>query len=136
MSQLKRIKSFLNKRDFIAKLYEKFLDVNNLCFQKINRSDFSSRHLFVILVKKKGLRNLLYKYLASKKIQANYHYIPIYHHPLYNISNKFNKMRLKNYERYYEQALSLPIHCNINKKDVFKIIKEINLFFSHVKKNK
>tara|TARA_B100000900_G_scaffold416185_1_gene449808 strand:- start:4415 stop:5575 length:1161 start_codon:yes stop_codon:yes gene_type:complete len=131
LNQLKRIKTFLKKRDNIAKIYEKNLNKKNLYIQEISKHDFSSRHLFIILLKKKGVRDKLYKHLKIKKIETNLHYIPIYKHPLYKKYFFKKKIRLENSEKYYDRALSLPIHCNLNKKDVFKIIKEINLFCSN-----
>ncbi len=129
LNQLKRINSFLNKRNDIASLYEKHLDTKNLYFQEISKYDYSSRHLFIIFLKKNNLRDLLYKHLKSKKIETNLHYIPIYKHPLYRKDYLTKKIRLENSEKYYQRALSLPMHCNLNRKDVLKVIKEINLFF-------
>ena len=132
LNQLKRINSFLKKRNDIARIYEKHLDTKNLYFQEISKYDYSSRHLFIIFLKNNNLRDLLYKYLKSKKIETNLHYIPIYKHPLYRKNYLKKKIRLENSEKYYNRALSLPIHCNLDRKDVLKIIKEINLFFSNV----
>lgn len=129
LSQLKRIQTFLKKRNLISKLYEKHLDKRNIYLQKIKKSDFSSRHLFIILLKNEKLRNPLYKYLKSKKIQTNFHYIPIYNHPLYKKNTLYKKVKLENSEKYYNKALSLPIHYNLKKSEVLRIIKEINLFF-------
>lgn len=132
LNQLKRINFFLKKRDVISQLYEKYLDKKNISFQKIKKSDFSSRHLFIILLKNKKIRNKLYEHLKLKKIQTNLHYIPIYNHPLYKENSLYKKIKLENSEKYYSRALSLPIHCNLDRKDVLKVIKEINLFFLNV----
>ena len=132
LNQLKRIRLFLKKRNEISKLYEKYLNNENICFQKIDRNVFSSRHLFIILLKKGGLRDKLYTFLKKKKIDTNLHYIPIYKHPLYKRNRLYKKMKLKNSEFYYNRALSLPIHCNLKKNDILKIIGLINLFFSNV----
>ena len=131
LNQLKRIKIFLKKRNEISKLYEKYLNDENISFQKIDKKIFSSRHLFIILLKKGGLRDKLYRFLKKKKIDTNLHYIPIYKHPLYKKSSLYNKIRLKNSEFYYNRALSLPIHCNLKKNDILKIIRLINSSFSN-----
>ena len=88
--------------------------------------------MFIILLKNENLRNALYKYLKLKKIQTNFHYIPIYNHPLYEKNAHYKKVKLENAEKYYNKALSLPIHYNLKKSEVLRIIKEINLFFLNV----
>ena len=70
ISQMKRLNSFVQKRNYIAKIYYKSLKNLPLNLPKINKNNYSSFHLFVVLVKKnkKGItRDKLY-FLLKKKI--------------------------------------------------------------------
>ena len=67
---MKRLNSFVKKRNHIAKIYYKSLKNLPLKLPKINENNYSSFHLFVVLVKKnkKGItRDKLY-FLLKKKI--------------------------------------------------------------------
>ena len=126
ISQLKKIDKFTKERNNLAGIYEKKLKKLNIKFQLIDKNNKSSRHLFIILVDKK-IRNKLYFYLEKNKIQTNLHYIPIYRHPYYK-KFRFNKKNYKNSERYYEEALSIPLHCNISRKEQNYVINKIEYF--------
>lgn len=127
VSQMKRLKKFINKRNLIASKYEKKLPNKNLKFQKILKNTLSSRHLFIIYIDN-NLRDKLYNFLKKNKIQTNLHYIPIYRHPYYKRFN-INKKNFLNAEEYYSKALSLPIHFNLSNQEQNYIISKIKLFF-------
>ena len=82
--------------------------------------------MFIIRVNKK-IRNNLNQYLNQKKIQTNLHYIPIYRHAFYK---KFFKKKLfPNSEKYYGEAITIPLHTKLNKNQLTYIIKNIKYFF-------
>jgi dTDP-4-amino-4,6-dideoxygalactose transaminase len=132
ISQLKKIDKFIKKRNYLARIYESKLKNLNIKFQLIKKDNKSSRHLFIILVHKK-LRDKLYSFLDKNRIQTNLHYIPIYRHPYYT-KFKFNKKKFSNSEKYYEQALSIPLHYSISKKEQNFIINKIKYFLIKYKK--
>ena len=55
-------------------------------------------------------------FLRKKGIGVNVHYIPIHYHPFYQNLN-FKKGYLPETEKYYEEALSLPIFPDLKLKD-------------------
>ena len=71
------------KRNEIFNTYVSELKNFPIKFQKIDKKKISSFHLIIIIVEKK-IRNKLFKYLRSKKIKTNIHYIPIFYHPFYS----------------------------------------------------
>ncbi len=127
VSQMLRLNKFIQKRNFISKIYENELPRKNLKFQKIDKNNLSSRHLFIVYVKN-NLRDKLYNFLKKNNIQTNLHYIPIYRHPFYK-KNKFKRENFVNSEEYYSKALSLPVHYNLTEKQLQYIIKKIKIFF-------
>tara|TARA_A100001011_G_scaffold390115_1_gene472891 strand:+ start:27 stop:1187 length:1161 start_codon:yes stop_codon:yes gene_type:complete len=131
ISQLKKLKNFVQKRNKIAKIYNKELTSLPLQLPKVNNGKLSSFHLYVIQVKpnkKKITRDILYKKLLSKGIITNVHYIPIYTHPFYK---KFGlkKKNFPNNNRYFESGLSLPIYPSLKINELKKVIKVIKKIF-------
>jgi len=127
LSQLKRLNSFIKKRNLLASNYEKKLIDLPLKFQKISSTNYSSRHLFIIIIDNK-FRDKLYIFLKKKNIQTNLHYIPIYKHPLFK--NKFSNKNFKIAEKYYKTALSIPLHFKLNLKQQSFIVNSIKKFFA------
>jgi UDP-4-amino-4,6-dideoxy-N-acetyl-beta-L-altrosamine transaminase len=130
ISQLKKLNLFLKKRRNIAKTYNQYLDNKNLILPIEKKYAKSSFHLYVVLVNddKKKSRNNLINFLKKNKIFTNIHYKPIHLQPYFKKFG-FKKGDFKNAEKYYETAISLPIHPNLKKKEVMMIIKKINNFF-------
>ena len=81
--------------------------------------------MFIIRVKgnNSSSRKNLFDKLRNNGIFVNIHYIPIYKHPYYS---KRGYKNLENAEKYYEQAISIPIYPNLKKEDLEKIKNVIN----------
>ena len=75
ISQLKRINNFNKFRNKIAKIYFKNLKETSLLLPKIEETNYSSFHLFVVKFKKKMNYDKIYKKLINKKIGVNLHYL-------------------------------------------------------------
>jgi len=130
ISQLKRLKFFLKKRNQISKIYTENLKSLNLFLPKQNKNCYNSYHLYPIRIKDNKtikFRKSLYDFLKEKKIFLNLHYIPIYRHPYYK-KKGFKKENFPNCEKYYNSALSLPIYPDLKQKNLFKIIRYIKIF--------
>ncbi len=127
ISQLKKVNSFLKKRNEISKIYDN--ELKDLPIQLPNRinNNYSSFHLYVILLKKKN-RDLLYKKFLENGFKTNIHYIPVYRHPYFKKFN-FKKKDFLNNEIYFKNAISIPIAPNLTKKNIFMVIKIIKKFF-------
>lgn len=124
ISQLKKLNKFVKERDRISSFYKKYLNYEKLKSQKLNENCKSSLHLFIIRVKS-SKRNLISNELKKNNINTNLHYIPIYRHSFYR-KYKFKYSNFKNAEKYYKEAISLPMYCGLKKNTQMKIIKIIN----------
>ena len=71
------------------------------------------------------VRKKIYNSLKKNRINTNFHYIPIYRHTYYKKFN-FKKSNYKNSEKYYQEAMTLPLYYDLKKKDQIKIIRIIN----------
>lgn len=136
LSQLSKIKKFKKLRLnrlylYLTNLSKKHFDIPDCYFKK---SKFSSLHLFIVYLKVKFIpyRNQLMKYLLSKGIETNIHYIPNSSHSFYkkNTNVNFELKELKNSNDYYQKCLTLPLHPNLSNKDILFIIKSIKNFFN------
>ena len=135
ISQLKNLKIFLRKRNKIAKFYKIHLKNLPLKFQKIEKGFYSTYHLFIIKLdlNYKHLYKNFFKYLRSKNIFVNLHYLPIHLQPFYRKMG-FNKKQFPTAEEYSKTAISIPIYPNLKKKEQIHIINLIKLFFNKYSK--
>tara|TARA_Y100000996_G_C22557399_1_gene656016 strand:+ start:1432 stop:2619 length:1188 start_codon:yes stop_codon:yes gene_type:complete len=131
ISQLKKLDSFNLKRNKIAKIYKKKLKNLPIKFQKIDKNNFTSYHLFVILFPKSVIRkkiyNEIFNYFLKNKIDINLHYLPIHLHPFFRLKGFKERMYLVS-EEYSKRAISLPIFPSLtfqNQNKVIKIIKKV-----------
>tara|TARA_A100001015_G_scaffold30745_2_gene34210 strand:- start:466 stop:1617 length:1152 start_codon:yes stop_codon:yes gene_type:complete len=130
VSQIKRISSFIKKRENIAKIYNfhfnKHKEIINV--PKINKLK-CSWHLYIASFKFKNLRvkDSFFKYLKKKGIIIQYHYIPIYK---FTVAKGYKELPGSN--KYYKNSASLPIFVDLNKKKQLKIIKTILNYFKKI----
>ena len=131
ISQLKRLKIFLKKRNKIARLYNKHLKNLPLILPLINNKFFSAFHLYIIKVNAKSyqkIRNKLFYKFLKNKFKVNIHYIPVHTHPYFK-NFKFKKNKFTESNKYYKSALSIPIFPDLNQINQKKIIKIIKSCF-------
>lgn len=131
ISQLKRLKIFLKKRNKIARLYNKHLKNLPLILPLINNKFFSAFHLYIIKINAKSyqkIRNKLFYKFIKYKFKVNIHYIPVHTHPYFK-NFKFEKNKFTESNKYYKSALSIPIFPDLNQRNQKKIIKIIKSCF-------
>lgn len=129
ITQLSKLRQFLKKRHQISNFYLKSFKSLPLEFQKIEKNNISSTHLFIIKMDKK-LKNKFFEYMKRKKIVVNFHYIPIFLHKY------FKKKKISSYKKnfpisfdYYQSAVSIPMHTNLTKRNLNYISSTIKKFF-------
>ena len=125
LSQLKRIDEIVKKRHEIANFYFEKLSSLLLSYSFQLNETYSSFHLFVIrlkLDKIKASKKEIFSHLRKNNILVNIHYIPVYFHPFYK-SLGFKRGYCPSAEKYYKEAISLPIFPNLTKKDQSRVIR-------------
>tara|TARA_B100000965_G_scaffold364663_1_gene348491 strand:+ start:231 stop:1409 length:1179 start_codon:yes stop_codon:yes gene_type:complete len=138
ISQLKKINSFLKKRFLLSKIYRKnFYSIKNL-IEPIytENSSLSAWHLYIVFInfnKLKINKDKFIQRLKNDKIIVQQHYIPLY--KVLNMKGKMHKS-FPNSERYFKNALSLPLFNDLSfekQKYVINKIKKI-LDYAKIKK--
>jgi UDP-4-amino-4,6-dideoxy-L-N-acetyl-beta-L-altrosamine transaminase len=127
INQLARVDKFLDKRRKLKLRYDLYLkNIRGLKFELLNQKYFSSNHLYLISISNKSIefKEKFIKYMLSKKIFIQYHYIPVYKFKIFN-----KKIKLKNTENYYTSFVSLPIYYDLSFKNQKKIVAFIKYFF-------
>ena len=127
ISQLKKIKMFIQKRKKISLKYENEINkIKQIQLIKLNKSYRSSYHLFIIHLKKqnKKFKEKLIKFMLKNRVMVQYHYIPVNRFKIFE-----DKYVNENAKIYYNSALSLPIFYGLSQTDQISIIKLLIKFF-------
>jgi len=131
LSQLKQLKNFIEKRNDLAQLYTESLLGLPINFQKISPSNYSSYHLFVLVIDPaltSKQRIDLFKHLHNDQISANVHYIPIHLQPYY-VSQGFKKGDFPISEKYYNNAITVPLFPSMTSQMFDQVTNSIQSFF-------
>lgn len=138
ITQLKRIKKFIKKRNLIAKRYMKLLKNLPLQLPIIKKYNYSTFHLFVVRLKSNLIKEYSYDKFFNKirksGIGINLHYLPIHLQPYFRKLG-FKKNYLKNSEDYSKEAISLPIYNDLTLKDQKKVVNTLKYIILKNKKN-
>lgn len=126
-SQLKRIDQFVSRRNLIAKYYNERLRNLPIVLPYQAPYNYSSFHLYPILLQKKDDRKRVFELLRANRIGVNVHYIPIHTQPYYkNLGFKYGDF--PNAEQFYSSTISLPIYYSLTEEEqefVIKILSQI-----------
>jgi len=112
ISQMQRLDEFVARRRTIAGRYDDLLASMPLVIPWQYPDSYSSYHLYLIrlrLDKITGTHRSVYEALQAAGINVNLHYIPVYRQPYYEQMG-FSAGYCPEAERYYSEALSIPIY--------------------------
>ena len=120
LSQLSRLDSFVEDRNKLVAIYnEKLTNSQTIVPLSLASDIYSSYHLYVVRVDgiDKAQHRHIIESLRSKGIFAHVHYIPIHLQPYYQA--KFPKnYALPNAERYYREAITLPLYPKLTPSEI------------------
>jgi dTDP-4-amino-4,6-dideoxygalactose transaminase len=128
ISQLRRIKKFINKRKKIANFYNrKFANFTKIRTSIISRNPNSSHHLYIIHLRFGNLqksKQQLIELFKKNGFTSQVHYKPIPLNPYYvNLGYKVDN--IPNAMHYFNNALSIPIFPKLRIFQQRKIINSI-----------
>jgi len=124
LSQLARLREFVERRRAIAAVYDaEFAAVRGTRVLSAPPASRSSYHLYVLRVDAK-VRRQVFENLKRAGIGVNVHYIPVYRHPYYR-ARGFERFVLPNAERYYSEALTIPLFPALRDDEARAIAEEV-----------
>lgn len=132
ISQIKRIQRFKQIRNNIFDFYgENLKGISEIQLPVKESYADPMWHLYPVRIKN-GMRNRFYEYLWEIDIRVQVNYVPAYFHPVFS-ENGYAKGLCPVAEQFYDEEISLPMHPDLTKRDLNKIVKVTKQFFSHKK---
>lgn len=127
-SQLKRLPAFAARRREIVRLYnDAFAVVPEVSFQIDPNPEKTVRHLYALRFDLGALgvtRRWLYDALRAEGVGVNVHYIPVYRLPYYQDLG-YDQGCCPEANRYYESAITIPLHCHLTDDEVGGIVEAV-----------
>ena len=127
--QLNELDKKIKKRNQISKFYNShFKNLKDITIPQNENHNLNSYHLYILKIDFKKFnisKENFFKKAFKLGLKLQQHYIPIYK---FRYMRKYclNKvLNFPNAELYNRQSISLPIHNNLSKKDLVKVVKII-----------
>lgn len=124
LSQMKKIDTFIQQRREIAAFYtETFQGIEGIIVPQQLKGTNSGWHLYMLQLE--GIsRKFVFEKMRFFNIGVHVHYIPVYWHPYYQQLG-YERGICPIAEKWYEKALTLPIHPKITVEDLSIIVSNI-----------
>jgi UDP-4-amino-4,6-dideoxy-N-acetyl-beta-L-altrosamine transaminase len=115
LSQMQRLDEFVSKRHELSQRYNELLVDLPIVTPWQHQDSHSGLHLYLIRLKLPEIRQThleVFKALRAADIGVNLHYIPVYLQPYYQ-GLGFEPGYCAEAERYYAEAISLPMYASL-----------------------
>ena len=127
LSQMLRLNEFVAKRHALALQYNELL-ANEAVITPWQHSDsYSGMHLYIIRLRLKEIgatHREAFERLRVNGVGVNLHYIPVYRQPYYARMG-FELNEYPEAERYYAEAISLPMYSELTKVQQCEAVKHL-----------
>jgi len=127
ISQMRRLDDFVARRHAIAARYEDLLKDTPVIRPWQHPDRHSALHLYIVRLQagrmKYGHREV-FERMRADGIGVNQHYTPIYRHPYYQ-SMGFRQQDFPEAERYYAEAITLPIYPGLTPEQQDEIVHRL-----------
>jgi UDP-4-amino-4,6-dideoxy-N-acetyl-beta-L-altrosamine transaminase len=126
-SQMQRLDEFVARRHTIAQRYDGLLAGLPLVTPWQHPDSYSGLHLYVIRFKLAEIRNShceVFEALRAAGVGVNLHYIPVYRQPYYERIG-FKAEHCPEAERYYAEAMSLPMYSGLTDKQQDQVVSAL-----------
>lgn len=127
-SQLKRLSEFTKRRQEIVEFYNaEFAGIPEVSFQCDPYPGNTTRHLYCLRFNLQALgttRRFVFDALRAENIGVNVHYLPVYRLPYY-ADLGYDADCCPEANRYYEEAITLPLHCCMTGEDAANVVAAV-----------
>lgn len=127
LSQLKHLDSWIARRHEIADVYDRDLRDLPLVLPVRKQGSLSGLHLYVVQVDPAATRvsrRVAFDRLRAAGIGVNVHYIPVHLQPYYH-SLGFREGQFPNAERYYANAISIPMYVSLDASQQAQVVSAL-----------
>jgi dTDP-4-amino-4,6-dideoxygalactose transaminase len=115
LSQMGRLKEFVNRRHGIAQRYDELLAPLPVTTPWQHPDSYSAYHLYVIRLHLEVIgktQRQVFDELRAAGVLVNLHYIPVYRHPYYEQMG-FEAGYCPEAEEYFAKAISIPLYPSL-----------------------
>jgi len=126
-SQLRRLDEYVDARNQLAKYYDQDLEGLPLTIPVRNPDCYSSFHLYIIRLDLNALsitHREAFERLRKEGVGVNLHYIPVHLQPYYK-SFGFQNSDFPEAERYYSEAISIPMYPTITEQEQSEVVSAL-----------
>lgn len=126
-SQMQRLDEFVARRRALAERYNKALSGLPVTLPWQDPDAYSAYHLYVIRLDPARMKiphRTVFKGLRQQGIMVNLHYIPVHTQPYYRRMG-FSRGDFPEAERYYAEAISLPLYYGLTEQDQDRVIEAL-----------
>lgn len=123
-SQMTRLDDYVKRRHEIAQRYNELLTGLPLILPWQSSNVYSAYHLYVVRLQLDHIQcshRQVFETLRAKDIMVNLHYIPVHMQPYYE-NMGFQLGDFPEAERYYREAISIPMYANLTKDEQLFIV--------------
>jgi UDP-4-amino-4,6-dideoxy-N-acetyl-beta-L-altrosamine transaminase len=127
LSQMKRLNEFVARRHELVRRYNNALSDLPLTIPWQHPGSYSAFHLYVIRLQLGQItksHRQVFEELRSAGILVNLHYIQVHTHPYYKQLG-FKVGDFPEAERYYTEAISLPLYYSLSDDNQDRVIKAL-----------
>lgn len=121
LSQMGRLDAYVAMRHALVKRYDEQLSVLPVSTPWQHPDGYSSFHLYVIRLAEGSRRRQVFETMRDRGIGVNVHYIPVHTQPYFR-SMGFALGDFPQAERYYADAISLPLYPGLSEADQNHVI--------------
>ncbi|WP_417663660.1 UDP-4-amino-4,6-dideoxy-N-acetyl-beta-L-altrosamine transaminase [Pseudidiomarina donghaiensis] len=125
VSQMQRLDAFVAQRHILAERYNKLLADLPLTLPWQHSDSYSGLHLYVIRLQLDKINKThlqVFEQLREADIGVNLHYIPVHMQPYYQDMG-FEKGAFPEAERYYDEAISLPMFSTMTEQQQDEVVR-------------
>ena len=119
-SQMERIDDYIARRHAVRARYDAAFAGSGVTIPWQDPAGHSALHLYPVRVPA-SRRRAVFDALRAAEILVNLHYIPVYRHPWYK-DRGFDQDAWPEAERYYAEAISLPMYPTLSEADQDRVI--------------
>lgn len=127
-SQLRRLPQFAARRqEVVARYDEAFSEVPEVSYQVDGCPSTTVRHLYCLRFDLDALgttRRWVFDALRAEGVGTNVHYIPVFRLPYY-ADLGYDPDCCPEAVRYYEEAVTIPLHCRLTDGEVGGVIRAV-----------
>lgn len=137
LSQLKKLPAFSMRRKAIVEKYDDaFIMMPEIKIQREILESDTTRHLYIIRLNLDTLtctRREFFDALYAENTRPQVHYLPVYWHSHYEKLG-YKKGLCPNAEKFYEEAMSIPLYFSMTDEDVEDVITAVKKVVEYYKK--